>query len=135
MRREKCSLRIVIGGWGDASEDARLIKLDEIDFTVVGLDELLSTTQYYLKDPTLVTKWGMYNYQLQKPTSIKVAGSAELTRYNSILECEIQDIVGFFLISKKGVKEKNTQSKKDLINAEEKNENIWQMRGERMDKT
>ena len=55
-----------------------LIKLDEVDFTVVGLDELLSMTQHYLGDPTKVTKWGMYNYQLIKPTSIRVAGSAML---------------------------------------------------------
>ncbi|MEC7562161.1 MAG: hypothetical protein VX662_00565, partial [SAR324 cluster bacterium] len=40
-----------------------LIKLDEVDFTLVGLDELLAMTQYYLRDPTHVTKWGMYNYQ------------------------------------------------------------------------
>src|SRR6056300_652214 len=29
-----------------------LIRLDEVDFTVVGLDELLSMTQYYLRDPS-----------------------------------------------------------------------------------
>ncbi len=79
-----------------------LIKLDEVDFTVVGLDELLSMTQHYLGDPTHVTKWGMYNYQLEKPTSIRVAGSAMLTSYNEVLGGEVQDMVGFFLISKKG---------------------------------
>ncbi len=79
-----------------------LIKLDEVDFTVVGLDELLSMTQHYLGDPTRVTKWGMYNYQLAKPTSIRVAGSAMLTSYNKLLGGEVQDMVGFFLISKKG---------------------------------
>ena len=79
-----------------------LIKLDEVDFTVVGLDELLSMTQHYLGDPTNVTKWGMYNYQLDKPTSIRVAGSAMLTSYNHFLGGEVQDMVGFFLISKKG---------------------------------
>jgi len=79
-----------------------LIKLDEIDFTVVGLDELLSMTQHYLNDPTSVTKWGMYNYHLEKPTSIRVAGSAMLTSYNRVVGREVQDIVGFFLISKKG---------------------------------
>jgi hypothetical protein len=79
-----------------------LIKLDEVDFTVVGLDELLSMTQHYLGDPTRVTKWGMYNYQLTKPTSIRVAGSAMLTSYNKLLGGEVQDMVGFFLISKKG---------------------------------
>ena len=79
-----------------------LIKLDEVDFTLVGLDELLAMTQYYLRDPTHVTKWGMYNYHLIKPTSIRVAGSAELTRYNPVLGCEVQDMVGFFLISRPG---------------------------------
>ena len=79
-----------------------LIKLDEVDLTVVGLDELLSMTQHYLGDPTHVTKWGMYNYQLEKPTSIRVAGSAMLTSYNEVLGGEVQDMVGFFLISKKG---------------------------------
>ena len=77
-----------------------LIRLDEIDCAVVGLDELLTMTQYYLADPTSVTKWGMYNYQLDKPTDIRIAGSAQLTRYNRLLQQEVQDIVGFFLISK-----------------------------------
>jgi hypothetical protein len=77
-----------------------LIRLDEIDCAVVGLDELLTMTQHYLADPTSVTKWGMYNYQLAKPTDIRIAGSAQLTRYNKVLGQEVQDIVGFFLISK-----------------------------------
>lgn len=77
-----------------------LIRLDEIDCAVVGLDELLTLTQYYLDDPTSVTKWGMYNYQIAKPTDIRIAGSAQLTRYNSVLQQDVQDIVGFFLISK-----------------------------------
>jgi hypothetical protein len=77
-----------------------LIRLDEVDFTVVGLDELLSMTQYYLRDPSRVTKWGMYNYHLDKPTGIRIAGSAMLCSYNEVLQTEIQDIVGFFLISK-----------------------------------
>ncbi|RIK39161.1 MAG: hypothetical protein DCC55_18860 [Chloroflexi bacterium] len=77
-----------------------LIRLDEIDCAVVGLDELLTMTQYYLGDPTAVTKWGMYNYHLDKPTDIRIAGSAQLTRYNPVLRQDVQDIVGFFLISK-----------------------------------
>ena len=77
-----------------------LIKLDEVDFAVVGLDELLSMTQYYLRNPTLVTKWGMYNYHLEKPTGIRIAGSAMLTSHNAQLDEQIQDMVGFFLISK-----------------------------------
>lgn len=77
-----------------------LIRLDEIDCAVVGLDELLTMTQYYLHNPTLVTKWGMYNYNIEKPTGIRIAGSANLTRYNSLLKQNVQDMVGFFLISK-----------------------------------
>lgn len=77
-----------------------LIRLDEIDCAVVGLDELLTMTQYYLGDPTAVTKWGMYNYHLARPTDIRIAGSAQLTRYNPVLAREVQDIIGFFLISK-----------------------------------
>lgn len=77
-----------------------LIRLDEIDCAVVGLDELLTITQYHLRNPTLVTKWGMYNYNLTKPTHIRIAGSAQLTRYNPVLGQDVQDMVGFFLISK-----------------------------------
>lgn len=77
-----------------------LIRLDEIDCAVVGLDELLTVTQYYLREPGAVTKWGMYNYHLERPTDIRIAGSAQLTRYNRLLGQEVQDIVGFFLISK-----------------------------------
>ncbi|MDH5673659.1 MAG: hypothetical protein OEZ06_16000 [Myxococcales bacterium] len=79
-----------------------LIKLDEVDVAVVGLDELLSMTQYYLRQPTTVTKWGMFNYNLERPTSIRVAGSAMLGYVNDTLGNELQDIVGFFLISKAG---------------------------------
>ncbi|MDM8567551.1 hypothetical protein QUF74_18130 [Candidatus Halobeggiatoa sp. HSG11] len=77
-----------------------LMRLDEIDCAVVGLDELLTMTQYYLRNPTLVTKWGMYNYNIDKPTGIRIAGSAQLTRYNKVLGREVQDMVGFFLIAK-----------------------------------
>ncbi|MCK5877122.1 MAG: hypothetical protein KAG43_05765 [Candidatus Marithrix sp.] len=77
-----------------------LIKLDEIDCAVVGLDELLTMTQYYLRKPTLVTKWGMYNYHINKLTGIRIAGSAQLTRHNKVLGREVQDMVGFFLIAK-----------------------------------
>ncbi len=85
-----------------------LIRLDEVDFTIVGLDELLSMTQYYLRDPTTVTKWGMYNYHLEKPTGIRIAGSAMLRSFNSGLQEEVQDIVGFFLISKPGGRKRRT---------------------------
>ena len=88
-----------------------LIRLDEIDCAVVGLDELLTMTQYYLADPSSVTKWGMYNYQVAKPTDIRIAGSAQLRHHNSLLGQDVQDIVGFFLISK--------PSSRDLPNAVE----------------
>ncbi len=99
-----------------------LIKLDEVDFTVVGLDELLSMTQHYLTDPTKVTKWGMYNYQLNKPTGIRVAGSAMLKSYNKLIGEEVQDIVGFFLISKKGV---NSRSNIDLKTLSKHGRNVF----------
>lgn len=99
-----------------------LIKLDEVDFTVVGLDELLSMTQHYLSDPTSVTKWGMYNYHLEKPTSIRVAGSAMLTNYNKFVSGEVQDIVGFFLISKKG---SNSRSPIDLETLSKYGRNVF----------
>ena len=86
----------------DPHNGSSLIRLDEVDFTIVGLDELLSMTQYYLRNPKMVTKWGMYNYQLEKPTGIRIAGSAMLTRPSRILKEDVQDIVGCFLISKPG---------------------------------
>jgi len=43
----------------------------------------------------------MYNYQLEKPTSIRGTGSAMLTSYNKVLGGEVQDMVKFFLILKK----------------------------------
>jgi hypothetical protein len=92
-----------------------LISLDEVDCAVVGLDELLTMTQYSLYDPTKVTKWGMYNYNLdpQKPTRLRIAGSAQLTRYNPLLDQEVQDMVGFFLISKpKSFKQKSSSQQK-----------------------
>ena len=99
-----------------------LIKLDEVDLTVVGLDELLSMTQHYLTDPTRVTKWGMYNYQLNKPTGIRVAGSAMLTSYNKLIGEEVQDIVGFFLISKKGI---SSRSRIDLKTLSKHGRNVF----------
>ncbi|RKZ40934.1 MAG: hypothetical protein DRQ41_08830, partial [Gammaproteobacteria bacterium] len=37
---------------------------------------------------------------IEKPTNIRIAGSAQLTRYNPVLGQDVQDMVGFFLISK-----------------------------------
>lgn len=59
-------IRVRIEG-GEPHNGSSLIRLDEVDLTVVGLDELLSMTQHYLYDPTTVTKWGMYNYHLENP--------------------------------------------------------------------
>lgn len=80
-----------------------LIKLDEVDFTIVGLDELLSLNQLYLKAPEKVTKWGLYNYNINKDTDLRIAGSADLRAYNATLGQEIVDFVGFFLIANREV--------------------------------
>ena len=77
-----------------------LIKLDEADLTIVGLDELLAMNQYYLKNPEKVTKWGLYNFNIDKDTDLRIAGSANLTAYNKVVNKKITDFVGFFLIAK-----------------------------------
>jgi len=76
-----------------------LIKLDEVDLTVVGLDELLAMNQHYLEEPEKVRKWGHYNYNINKDTDLRIAGSANLTAYNKVAGKEITDFVGFFLIA------------------------------------
>ncbi|NLW56703.1 MAG: hypothetical protein GX050_08880 [Firmicutes bacterium] len=76
-----------------------LIKLDEVDLTVVGMDELLSMNQHFLRCPELVRKWGMYNYNIDKDTDLRIAGSANLKAFNSLAGREITDFVGFFLIA------------------------------------
>lgn len=80
-----------------------LIKLDEADLTIVGLDELLAMNQYYLKNPEKVTKWGLYNFNIGKDTDLRIAGSANLTAYNKVVDKKITDFVGFFLIAKNTV--------------------------------
>jgi hypothetical protein len=80
-----------------------LIKLDEADLTIVGLDELLAMNQYYLKNPEKVTKWGLYNFNIGKDTDLRIAGSANLTAYNKVVNKKITDFVGFFLIAKNTV--------------------------------
>ncbi len=77
-----------------------LIKLDEVDLTIVGLDELLAMNQHYLKKPEKVTKWGHYNFNLDKDTNLRIAGSANLTAFNKSAEKKITDFVGFFLIAR-----------------------------------
>ncbi len=76
-----------------------LIRLDEVDLTVVGMDELLSMNQHFLRRPELVRKWGMYNYNIDKDTDLRIAGSANLKSFNRIAGREITDFVGFFLIA------------------------------------
>lgn len=77
-----------------------LIKLDEADLTIVGLDELLAMNQYYLKNPEKVTKWGLYNFNIGKDTDLRIAGSANLTAFNKVVNKKITDFIGFFLIAK-----------------------------------
>jgi hypothetical protein len=74
-----------------------LIRLDEADFAIVGLDELLAMCQPFLRDPSKVTKWGLYNYNLAEDYDLRVAGSAGLV--STARGVEIGDFVGFFLIS------------------------------------
>ena len=78
-----------------------LIKLDEVDLTVVGMDELLSMNQLILRNPEKVRKWGMYNYNIDKDTDLRIAGSANLKSFNKVLGKKITDFVGFFLIANK----------------------------------
>jgi len=77
-----------------------LIKLDEVDLTIVGLDELLAMNQHYLQNPKKVTKWGLYNFNINMDTDLRIAGSANLMAYNKVVNKEITDFVGFFLIAK-----------------------------------
>lgn len=77
-----------------------LVSLGEVDIALAGLDELLTVTQSSLTRPEKVRKWGMYNYHLPKEKKVRIVGSAMLTRWNSVVSRNIQDIVGFFLISK-----------------------------------
>ncbi len=80
-----------------------LIRLDEADFAVVGLDELLAMCQPFLRDPSRVTKWGLYNYNLVGDTDLRIAGSAGLVSYDQGARRGIGDFVGFFLISGPGL--------------------------------
>jgi hypothetical protein len=83
-----------------------LVSLGEADIALAGFDELLATTQEKLINPSIVTKWGLYNYNLPTSKKVRIAGSAMLKSWNSTLKCYIQDFVGFFLISKIKAKEK-----------------------------
>ncbi|MFP4522686.1 MAG: hypothetical protein ACLFQK_11120 [Fibrobacterota bacterium] len=98
MEIEAGGIRLRIEG-DEPHNGSSLIKLDEVDFTIVGLDELLSMNQHYLRNPEKVTKWGLYNYNIEKETDLRICGSANLTSFNSGAGKEITDFVGFFLIA------------------------------------
>ena len=98
---EIAGVRVRLEG-DEPHNSSSLIRLEEIDLTVTGLDELLTVSQSLLNEPTKVTKWGMYNYKLPHWAKMRIAGSAMLTRHNAFLQREILDIVGFFLIRKPG---------------------------------
>jgi hypothetical protein len=91
---------IVLRVEGDEPHNgSSLIKLDEVDMTIVGLDELLALNQLYLHEPEKVTKWGLYNYNLIKGAELRIAGSANLMAPNKVVGKKITDFVGFFLIT------------------------------------
>ena len=105
-----------------------LVALGEADIAVAGFDELLTTTQEKLVNPSIVTKWGAYNYNLPKSKKIRVAGSAMLKIWNNTLECYVQDIVGFFLIGKTNPSEHFDHPKEYLAHLE-KHKNIVYVKG------
>lgn len=77
-----------------------LVSLGEADISLAGFDELLITTQEKLIYPSIVTKWGLYNYNLPTNQKVRIVGSAMIKIWNSSMNEYIQDIVGFFLIGK-----------------------------------
>jgi len=105
-----------------------LVSLGEADIALVGFDELLTTTQEKLINPSIVTKWGLYNYNLPQSKKIRIAGSAMLKIWNSTLNCFIQDIVGFFLIGKRKPN-KNYNYPKEYLKHLEKHKNIVYVKG------
>jgi len=105
-----------------------LVSLGEADIALVGFDELLTTTQEKLINPSIVTRWGSYNYNLPKSKKIRIAGSAMLKIWNSTLDCYVQDIVGFFLIGKE--KPSNLYNyPKEYLKHLEKHKNIIYVKG------
>lgn len=105
-----------------------LVSLGEADIALVGFDELLTTTQEKLNNPSIVTRWGSYNYNLPRSKKIRVAGSAMLKIWNSTLECYVQDIVGFFLIGKTNPTNSYNYPKEYLKHLE-KHKNIVYVKG------
>jgi len=105
-----------------------LVFLGEADIALAGFDELLATTQEKLINPSIVTKWGLYNYNLPHSKKIRIAGSAMLKTWNSTLNDYIQDFVGFFLISK--IKPKGQYSyPNEYLKHLEKHKNIVYVKG------
>ena len=84
-----------------------LVSLGEADISLAGFDELLITTQEKLIHPSIVTKWGLYNYNLPIDKKVRIVGSAMIKIWNSSINEYIQDIVGFFLIGKAKLSENN----------------------------
>ena len=109
-----------------------LVSLGEADLAVAGFDELLTITQEKLVNPSTVTKWGAYNYNLNKSKKVRVAGSAMLKKWNSTLECYIQDIVGFFLIGKTKLST-SYQYPKEYLKHLERHKNIVYVKGRYVD--
>ncbi len=105
-----------------------LVSLGEADIAVAGFDELLTTTQEKLLNPSIVTKWGLYNYNLPTSKKIRVAGSAMLKIWNATLECYVQDIVGFFLIGKTNPSQ-SFDHPKEYLEHLEKHRNIVYVKG------
>ncbi|HHS92525.1 MAG TPA: hypothetical protein ENK82_04205 [Campylobacterales bacterium] len=105
-----------------------LVSLGEADIALAGFDELLTTTQEKLINPSVVTKWGLYNYNLPTSKKIRVAGSAMLKIWNSTLECYVQDIVGFFLIGKTNPSQ-NFDHPKEYLEHLERHRNIVYVKG------
>jgi len=105
-----------------------LVSLGEADIALAGFDELLTSTQEKLLNPSIVRKWGLYNYNLPKSKKIRVAGSAMLKIWNSTLNCYVQDMVGFFLIGKTKPQQ-NFEHPKEYLDHLEKHRNIVYVKG------
>jgi hypothetical protein len=86
-----------------------LIRLDEADFALAGLDELLIVNQQYMyHNGFFVRSFGNHNYQLARSTDVLVAGSANLYTSDGL-----QDFIGMFLI---GHSRKEGKDIQELVN-------------------
>ncbi len=102
------SLEAKIGGvdvrveGAEADNCSSLIRLATADLAIVGFDELLVSMQTYLgRNVRDVTRWGNFNYCLEEPTDVRVAGSANLHYVDEGTGRDLQDFVGFFVIGNK----------------------------------